>query len=159
MRKALEIAGWLILLFLWAVTAQAIWGPEPLPRRIPTHFNYAGQPDGWGTPGMLWVLPAMAAGILLLMTLVARFPAAFNFPVRITPRARPQLEAIALSMISCLKVEVAALFAWIQCWTVHMVRQGQGRFSPAGVPLLLTAVLVTIAWHIVRMRKVAYPAS
>ena len=155
MRKTIEIAGWLILLFIWAVTALAILGPDPLPQKIPTHFDMAGRPDGWGTPGMLWVLPAMATGISLLMRLVARFPAAFNFPMRIPPRARPQLEAIALNMISWLKVEVVGLFAWIQYWTLRMVRQGQGRLSPASVPVLLIAIFATIAWHVLRMRRVA----
>ena len=155
MRKTLEVASWLVLLIPWTVTAQAILGPDPLPQRIPTHFDMAGKPNGWGTPGMLWVLPAMATGIFLFMTLVARFPAAFNFPMRVPPRARPQLEAIALNMISWLKVEVVGLFAWIQYGTIRMVRQGQGRLSPASVPLLLLIVFATIAWHMVRMGRAA----
>ena len=104
---------------------------------------------------MLWMLPVIGTGIYLLMTLVARFPASFNFPMRIPPRARPQLEAIALNMISWLKVEVVGLLAWIQYGTIRMVRQGQGRLSPVSVPLMLLAVFGTIAWHLVRMRRVA----
>ena len=27
-----------------------------LPRSIPTHFNAAGEPNGWGSPDTLWIL-------------------------------------------------------------------------------------------------------
>lgn len=159
MRRALEIAAFLLLLVLWADTAWAIWGASPLPARIPTHFNLAGEPDGWGTPTMLWMQPAMGTAIYLLMTLVARFSSSFNFPMRVPSGARRRLEAIALQMILWLKVEVVCLLAWIQYWTIRIVRQGQGRLSPEAIPLLLVAVFGTIVWHIAAMRRAARNAS
>ena len=155
MRRILEIAAFLLLLILWAVTAWAIGGSNPLPARIPTHFNLAGQADGWGTPAMLWMQPAMGTAIYLLMTLVARFSSAFNFPMHVSSGARGRVEAIALQMILWLKVEVICLLAWIQYWSIRMVRQGQGRLSPVAVQLLLIAVFGTIAWHITAMRRAA----
>ena len=155
MGKALEITAFSLLLFLWAITAWAIWGSNPLPARIPTHFNLAGQPDGWGTPALFWMQPAMGTAIYLLMTLVARFNSAFNFPMRVPSGARRRVEAIALQMILWLKVEVICLLAWIQYWTIRIVRQGQGRLWPVTVPLLLVAVFGTIAWHIAAMRRAA----
>lgn len=155
MRKTLESAALLLLLFTWAVTARAILGRTPLPGRIPTHFNAAGQPDGWGTPGMLWLLPVVAAVIYILMTLVSRFPGAFNFPMRSTPAVRRQLEAIALNLIGWLKVEVIGLFAWIQYETVHFARRGQGTLPALFLPAAIMAVWGTIGWHIVAMRRIA----
>ncbi len=46
MRKTLEMMALLLLVFAWGVSASAIFGPNPLPARIPTHFNAASQPDG-----------------------------------------------------------------------------------------------------------------
>lgn len=158
MRKILEAIALVALLFTLGITALAVAGPQALPARIPTHFNAAGQPDGWGSPGMLWMMPIMAAGIYLLMTLVARFPSSFNFPMRVRPSARRQLEAIALNMLSCLKVELVCLFAAIQYWTIRIIRHGQGRLSPLFLPLVLVLIFGTIAWHIVRMRRVARSA-
>jgi uncharacterized membrane protein len=155
MRKTLEIIALLLMLFLWAATAYAILGPNPLPARMPTHFNPAGQPDGWGAPAMLWIQPAIATGIYLLMTLVGRFPSTFNFPLRASSSARRQLEVIALNMISWLKAEVICLLAWIQYWSIHIMRQGQGRVSPISVPLLLIVVFATIAWHLTAMSRAA----
>lgn len=155
MRKTLEIIALLLLFFLWAVTANATLGRNALPSRIPTHFNLAGQPDGWGTPAMLWMLPAIGTGVYLLMSLVARFPASFNFPMRVPPGARRQLEAITLNLIAWLKAEVLCLLAWIQYGTIRIVRQGEGRLSPVCVPLLLVAVFGTIAWHFAAMQRTA----
>jgi uncharacterized membrane protein len=155
MRRTLEIVALLLLFFLLALTAYAVAGPHPLPAKIPTHFNAAGQPDGWGTPAMLWMLPAIAGIIYLLMSLVARYPAAFHFPGRVRPPARRRLEAIALAMISWIKVEVLGLFAWIQYETVAFARQGQGTLSPAFLPIVLLVVFGTIAVHVVALRRAA----
>ena len=155
MRKILEVVALVLVLFTWGFTGYAIVGPDPLPVRIPTHFNLAGQADGWGSPGALWMVPVVATVIYLLMSLVARYPSSFNFPMRVSRLVRPRLEAIALSMLSWLKAEVICLFAWIQYWTIRIVRQGQGRLSPAFLPLVMVAIFGTIAWHIVAMRRVA----
>lgn len=155
MRKILETIALLMLLVMWAITAWAVSGPNRLPPRIPIHFNGAGRPDGWGTPGMLWMMPVVATVIYLLMTLVARYPSAFNFRVRTTPAMRRQLEAIALELLSWLKCEVVCLFAWIQYESIHLARSGQGRLPALFMPAVLVVVFGTIAWHIAAMRRTA----
>lgn len=155
MRKTLEIVALLLLLLTLGMTAYAVSGSTPLPARIPTHFNAAAQPDGWGRPSMLWFMPIVATVIYLLMGLVARHPAAFNFPMRTAPAARRQLEAIALGMIVWLKFEVLGLFAWIQYQTIQFARRGQGALSPVFLPAVLVVVFGTIVWHIAAMRRAA----
>jgi uncharacterized membrane protein len=69
MRKTLEaISMGALAVLIWS-TYRALTGPIRLPARIPTHFNLAGQPDSWGTPAMLLLLPALGVGLYLLMTL------------------------------------------------------------------------------------------
>lgn len=147
MRAFLQYAAFAALLVLWAITAYAIAGPYPLPARIPTHFDLAGKPNGWGTPAMLWLLPAIATVIFGLMTLVARRPSVFNYPVRVTPATRPRLQAITLRMIDWLRCELAGLFLWIQYATIESARAGRNCLSPLFVPITILVVLGTIAWH------------
>ena len=154
MRKIVDAFAVILLVLTVATTAHAVYGSDPLPDRIPTHFDAAGNPDGWGKPAMLWLLPVLSTAIFLLMTWVARFPSAFNFPARATVVTRPRLEAIALKMISWLKLEVIALFAWIQYQTIALARQGRGTLSPVFLPLVLVVVFGTTVWHIVAMRRV-----
>jgi Domain of unknown function (DUF1648) len=153
LRKILEFVSLAGVLYLAWITADALFGPRRLGSRVPMHFDAAGNADGWGSPWALAVLPLVAIGIYALMTVVARRPSAFNFPVRVTPRTRPRLEALAVEMIAWLKAEVVCLFAWIQTVTLETVRHGGGRLSPLVVPCVLVAVFATIVGYVVAMRR------
>lgn len=155
MRKILEILSLAALAVLITDTALALYGPERLPARIPTHFSVLGQPDGWGSPRMLLLFPVVAAAIYLLMTWVSRYPSAFNYPVRVTPRNRERLQGLALDMIAWLKAETLVFFAWMQVSAINAARHpGQG-FSPLLMPALLVAVFATIIGHVTAMFRAA----
>lgn len=153
MRALLHTLALTALLAMWISTIYAIVGPHPLPARIPVHFDPSGTPNGWGTPAMLWLLPGIAALVYGLMTLVARFPAAFSFPVRVTPRNRSRLEDLALSMIGWLRVETVCLFAVIQYVTIQLARRGGGGLSPWFLPLTLGVIFATILAHVRAMLR------
>jgi uncharacterized membrane protein len=153
MRQSLEAIGLAALAVLFWITYRALCGANPLPDRIPTHFNLAGQPDGWGSPAMLLLLPIMAVAIYLLITVAARFPSAFNYPVRVTAENHAQLQELALSMIAWLKAEVACLFTWIQWSTIEAARHSRSGLSPALLPISIAAVFGTVGWHFVAMRR------
>jgi len=159
MRKTFEAIALAAIAVLWAITWRALDGPIPLPGRIPTHFNAAGEPNAWGPPGTLWLLPAVGAGLYLSISLVASFPAAFNFPVRVTPRNRPRLEALTLQMISCLKAELAGLFLTIQWMIIESARSGRSSLSPLIVPVFLVAVFANIGWHVVAIVRTSRTSS
>lgn len=159
MRKFLEaIALAALAVQIW-ITFRAFYGPAHLPQRIPTHFDAAGNPNGWGTSTMLLLLPGTAVFIYLLFTVVTRFPSAFNYPVRVTAQNRSQLQALALNMIAWLKVELICLFTWIQWATIQVVRHPQQGLPGMLMPVALVAVFATIAWHIVAMFRAAQPQS
>jgi uncharacterized membrane protein len=147
--RILEALSLAALVVLAAETALALFGSTPLPARVPTHFNAAGSPDAWGSASMLWLLPAVAATLYLLMTWVSRHPAAFNFPVRVTPFNRQRLERIALGMIAWLKAELLGFFAFIQGTIVRAARHPDHAISPVPMPLLLVAVFLTVGIHLV----------
>ena len=152
MRKSLEFVGVAALLFLCAITWRALNGPNRLPDRIPTHFDIAGQPNGWGPPSSLWMVTAVALLLYVSITVVSFFPSAFNYPVRVTPRNRDALQGLALEMITWLKVELSCLFAWIRWATIDAVRHAHIGLSPLQLPLAL-AVFGTMTWYLVAMRR------
>jgi uncharacterized membrane protein len=159
MRSTLEAIGIALLALLAGITWSALNGPNPLPQRIPTHFNAIGEPNAWGSPSTLWLLPAVAAFVFLLISVVSLYPASFNFPVRSTPVNRPRLVALTIQMMAWVKVELVCLFLYIQWTIIESVRQGHAALSPAIVPIFLVAVFATIAVHAMAVFRAARVAS
>jgi hypothetical protein len=159
MRQSLEAISLGALVVMAWETGRALFGPDRLMDRIPTHFNLAGQPDRWGSPSTLPVLLVVALALYLLLTIVARFPSTFNYPVRVTVENRPQLEALALDLILWIKAEAVCLMAGIQWFTIEAARQGRGGLHGAFVSVYLLALFATVAWFMVAMRRAAHTKS
>lgn len=159
MRRNLEIVGVAALAAMLFIALRALYGPGSLPPSIPTHFSADGQADAFGSRWSLLSLPVVAIALYSLMTVVARRPSAFNYPVRVTPANRPRLESLALDMIAWLKVELACILAWIERATIVAARSTEGGMSPLFMPLALAAIFGTVIWYFVAMRRAARPAS
>jgi uncharacterized membrane protein len=159
MRKSLEAISLAAFVFMFWVYWNAGFGAGRLPDRIPTHFNFAGQPDAWGKPPVLPLMLIVAAVLYLGITLLARFPSIFNYPVEVTAENRPRLEALALDLIAWTKMEMVCLFAWIQWSTVEVARQGHGGLSPALLPVFLVTLFGTLAWFITAMFRTGHAGS
>ncbi|HEX4756798.1 MAG TPA: DUF1648 domain-containing protein [Terracidiphilus sp.] len=155
MRKLLEAITLLALGVQISFTILALFGSNRLPERIPIHFDAAGNPNGWGSPAMLLILPAVAVTIYLLFTVVSQFPSAFNYPVRVTVANRLRLQSLALNMIEWIKAEVVVLFAWMQWATIQLARHPQHGLPASMMPVALVAVFATVTSHIVAMFKIA----
>lgn len=156
MRRILDIISLVGLAVLGGVTADALGGPHRLPARIPTHFGLNGHPTSWGSPWLLLFLPIIACALYILMTWVARYPASFNYPVRVTRANITRLQALALGMIAWLKAEVIWLFVCIQSEAIHAARAGHnGGIAAWLMPTALGVVLGTIIGYVLAMRSTA----
>jgi uncharacterized membrane protein len=145
MRKTLEVVGLGLLAILYWITYAALHGPERLPDRIPTHFDVSGQPNGWGSPQVLWLLPIIGTCLYLLMTALAamRFRRV-NLPVTVTENNLPFIQEQTGLMVTWIKVEVLCLFLYIQWAIIRGAQTGAFRLSPLMVPLFLVVVLATV---------------
>jgi uncharacterized membrane protein len=89
-----------------------------LPAVIPTHFNAAGEPNGWGSPSILWLLflvQVLTCGVLLLAPmLTSRFPGMVHLGRRnlcdFTPAQQQRIPPLLTSMMEYFTVPVALLF-------------------------------------------------
>jgi uncharacterized membrane protein len=155
MRRTLEAIGLGGLAVLFWITYSAFNGPNPLPDRIPTHFDAAGDPNGWGSPNMLWLLPVIGASLYLVITVISQFPTSFRYSVQVTETNRARLQQITLSMLAWLKAELVGLFAVLQWWMIQAARSSQGRISPWLMPGFLVVVFTTAGWHVVALFQAA----
>lgn len=155
MRKIAEAIGLAAIIFQLWITRDALYGPNPLPATIPTHFGLDGQPNGWGSSSMLFLLPVISLGTYLLMTVVGLFPVKMNLPVKITEENRPRLQAIARTMVAWIKVEMVSLFAWIQWSIIQAARSPERGFAALPVPAAVGVILATVLCFIVAMQRAA----
>ena len=156
MRKLLEAVSLLVLLANIALTADALLGPHALPGRIPTHFDITGEPNAWGTPRMLLLLPLISLALYLMMTFLSRRPASFNYPAPVTAQNRDRLYRLAVEMLAWLKAEVMTLFALIQFFAIRTARVEANVLPIWLMPAGLVLVFATIFWHIRAMRRAAF---
>lgn len=149
MRKTLEVAGLMLVGFLYWMTYSALNGADRLPLRIPTHFDISGRPNAWGPQETLWLLPIIGTGLYLLFTVLGsiRFRR-YNLPVRVTDANLPFIQAKTGEMMAWVKCELLVLFAYIQWNIIESARQAEFYLSPAIVPVFVAAVLGTVGCYL-----------
>ena len=155
MRKSLDILGLFVIVLLCWITWAALYSPNHLPDRVPTHFDSAGTPNAWGSPTGMIMIPVLAVGLYLLMSLVARFPGAFNYPVRVTRENFQRLQAVTLDMIAWLKVELLCLFTLLQWAFIQAARTNNGRLFPIIGPSFIAVIFGTVGWYLIAMFRAA----
>jgi uncharacterized membrane protein len=120
-----------------------------LPETIPTHFNGAGQPDGFGSRSTLWILPVTSLFMYLLMTVVESFPQIYNYPVEITPENAVVQYRIATRLIRILKTIILMIFSFITYQTIKTATGAASGLGKAFLPIFLLLTFGVIIVYIV----------
>ena len=110
-----------------------------LPDRIPTHFNAAGLADGYGPKSGVVMLLGLAWFMLILLTVAAFFPNAWNVPNR-----SPRTLAAAANMVAVMKLMTSLLFAWVVFCTV----QGRG-LGAWFMPAIMTGMFAPLVYLLI----------
>jgi uncharacterized membrane protein len=155
MRKTAELLSLAALAALVFITVNVFYGPHTLPSRIPTHFDALGQVNGWGSPRSLLFFPLFVGMMYILLTVVSRFPSAFNYPVKVTEANRAQLQQMSLSLLAWIKAEMIPFSAWMEIAMVQAARNPGAGFKPYPVFVFVAVLFSTIIGHIVAMFRSA----
>jgi uncharacterized membrane protein len=147
MDQVFELLGWGVLLALWVWTGTSY---SNLPDTIPTHFNAAGEADGFGRKASIVSLPVVASLLYIGLTLLNRVPHSFNFPTPVTQdNALPQYTN-ATRMIRFLKLILVLVFAGISYQTIQ---QANGTGEGLGLwflPLTLVLIFVPLIYFVIK---------
>ena len=81
-----------------------------IPDQIPTHYNAAGEIDGWGGKGMVWLLVVISWGLYLGITFVGRFPELWNTGVKITKKNKEKVYRLIKYLIGTSKLILISVF-------------------------------------------------
>lgn len=144
---AVELAG-AIAILLAVLPIVQFW--SVLPDRIPIHFGLGGQPDALGDKIAIWMLPAVATMIFVVLTAVSRYPHTFNYPVRITEQNARRQYLLARSLLVWLKAEICWLFALVVRQQILVALGNAQRFSVELVFGIILLIFATVGVYLVR---------
>jgi uncharacterized membrane protein len=144
---AVEFIGLAILVMLFVLPLHFL---SYLPERIPTHFNGAGIPDGYGSRSSIWILPVTGAFMYLLLTLVAAFPQIYNFPVKITENNALVQYRLATRFIRILKTLILILFLFLSFQTVNTALGKSLGLGKSFLPIFLILTLFPLIFYLVK---------
>jgi hypothetical protein len=123
-----------------------------LPAQVPRHFTASGQPNRWGNRTGLFVLPAVAAGVYILLTMVPRYPQLLNLPFEID-RTFPAVQSSVLTMTTMLKAEVILMFLYIERASVRTALGSGAGLGLMFLPLALATMFITLGWFLMKLRR------
>lgn len=141
--RVIEFLG---LSFLIILIAIPLFYYNQLPESIPTHFNAAGEPDGYGGRASLFLLPATGTFMYILMTVLEFFPHIYNYPVTITPENAESQYRLATRLLRILKTVILILFSFISWMSIRSATgesEGLGKmFLPVFIILTFGVVII-----------------
>ncbi|MFM1745501.1 MAG: hypothetical protein RLZZ630_1438 [Bacteroidota bacterium] len=143
----LEFAGWAVFILLWIFVGTNY---SSLPDTVPTHFNAAIEPDGYGARSSILVLCSIGSLLFIGMSILNRYPDKFNYPVKITEENAVRQYGNLTRMVRWLKTLVLAEFGSLAFYTIQISKGGVGGFSRMLIPLFLVAVLIAAIYHLLR---------
>jgi uncharacterized membrane protein len=153
MRRILDTISVVLLFVMVGATGLAIYGPNPLPDHIPSHFNNIGQPDAWTTPSAYQILPVIAVVVYLALTVAAVYSSLARQEAQQNPNSTPLFGALTLKLIAGIKAELTGVFTCMQLSSLHIARNSDAQWSiwSIGTWLLTAAIVATVAWFVRKM--------
>lgn len=148
--RLVELLGLLILLTLWGWTFSHF---STLPETIPTHFNAAGEADGFGRKASIIGLPVIATLLFIGLTVLNRYPHSFNYPTAITQDNALRLYTLATRMLRYLKLVLVLVFGGIEFMTIQ---HATGKAAGLGVwflPLTLVLIFIPLIYFVINSIK------
>lgn len=126
---------------------------QDLPHLVPTHFDFRGRVDTYGSKTSIFVLPGIALFVFVI-TLFSRFnPRTLNVPFKVTEENADRVMPIVLNMISGIQVLTTMMFGFILFLTISIAKKSGLPLRIFPVYVFVGAILLLVALSVLKMRK------
>ena len=108
--RVLDLAALFLIVLLWVL---AIKFYIDAPEKVPTGFDAAGNPRGWGSPAFYFLISGMATLYAVAIFLAAYFPQFINMPVVLKESTIVPQSALMIRCCRWLNIVGLAMFLFI----------------------------------------------
>lgn len=148
--KVLEAGGYVALIAFWVFVCYAY---SVMPETIPTHFNLAGEADGFGEKWTIFLMPVIGLLMFIGLSIVQQRPHAFNYLTEITPENAEKQYTIAVRMMRFLKFALIIVFGLGELLTYKTAMGGGEKLGVWIVPITLLLVLGPMFYSLIKASK------
>ena len=126
-----------------------------LPNSIPTHFNFSGEPDGWGAKTSLLFTPLIGAVAYVSLTVLSRFPHKFNYLWVITESNARRQYILSRRMLSAVKLVLVFSFSYMTWSMIRTALGSQRGLSPFFTILQIPVLAAILVYYVMKARREA----
>jgi len=149
--KVIEFTGWTLLIGTWVL---AILSFSDLPESIPTHFNGAGEADGFGEKTNIFVLPIIGMILFIGMTMLNRHPHIFNYPKAINNENALKQYSNATRMIRVLKLIIVFVFGLILVMTLQNTNGNADGLGTWFLPFTIGLFIIPTLYFLIKSMRI-----
>ena len=124
-----------------------------LPQTIPTHFDAAGNADGFGPKGTIWLFPAIGIVMIPLMLFLRLFPWLTNLPIKITEENAEYQYTLVVRLMSLMACVVSLLFLALIYDTITIAGGGTSLLGGWFMPLFAGGIIGSLLWYFILVFK------
>lgn len=119
---------------------------------VPVHFGINGQADGWGSPYLLWFIPAIVVIIYIGLTYIEKQYKKFNYPVKIkNEEVAGIIYRLGVRLIRHIKLIVTAIFCYMgNCVFLVATHKAERLYVPVFY-LLTGSMFIVILFYLIKM--------
>ncbi|MBQ8469021.1 MAG: DUF1648 domain-containing protein [Clostridia bacterium] len=135
-----------VLLGLAAVVV-ALVGRSKLPADVPTHWDFQGNPDGYGSPTTFLLFPVIMLLAILATSAIIHVVdvSRWNMPFQIKPGRKVPVARTFIALLLAMNIEFGAFSLWFTLRTVQLNMEG----TAGGIVAFVVALTVTLIAGIV----------
>jgi uncharacterized membrane protein len=149
-----QMIEWLSLFLLIAMCLYAIMKFGYLPDSVPNHFNALGEPDSWGSKGVVFLGPGIALATYLLFYFISKMsPDTYNHPVKITEENKDYQYALSRIMLKVINLWTMVLMAFITWAIIEEAGGKRGAMNPVVLWTIIGSFGLVMVVYIYLARK------
>ena len=112
-----------------------------LPETIPTHFDFSGKPDGYGSKEALWIIPGIISFLIILFKILSRNPHQFNYIRLITIENAEREYRMSVRVLKILQFNISILFSYITIIVIRGASQQKAELGIWFIPILIISII------------------